>query len=129
MKIGYHLKNKYLFLSIAYAVMIFIVSSIPGDSLPKYDTLGMDKLLHFCVYFGFGILLFKTNGEQSKISIKTIFFLTLLIGLIYGISDEIHQLFVTNRNASVYDVIADFIGIFIGAVFIFKFTRKKVKNG
>ena len=36
------------------------------------------------------------------------------IGTLYGISDEVHQLFVENRHAAVLDVIADFTGTCLG---------------
>ncbi len=128
MKIRYYYKNKYILLTIIYALMIFITSSIPGHSLPKLKIISFDKLMHCCIYFGLGILLFKANNEQLNISKKYIFLLTLLIGLGYGISDEIHQLFVQNRSSTIYDVIADFVGIIIGASCILKFSPNKGKS-
>ena len=125
MKMKFFSKNKYLFLTIIYAIIIFIVSAIPGHSLSRYKILSFDKFLHFSVYFGFGILLFKANIEQLNVSERNILILTIIIGLFYGISDEVHQLFVINRTASVYDVIADFLGIVFGTVFIFKLSKKK----
>ena len=127
-KIRHYYKNKYIVLTIIYALVIFIVSAIPGQSLPKFRIFGFDKLMHCRVYFGLGILLFMANDEQLKISKKNIFLLTLLIGFGYGISDEIHQLFVINRSASIYDVIADFVGVIIGAICIFKFSHKKEES-
>ncbi len=42
-------------------------------------------------------------------------------------SDEIHQLFVPNRDADVFDFLADFFGALIG-LFIILLTKIKTKK-
>lgn len=46
----------------------------------------------------------------------------MLIGAIYGLSDEWHQSFVPGRDCSVYDVAADALGV-LSAVVTFKMVR------
>ena len=47
------------------------------------------------------------------------------IGIIYAITDEIHQLFIVGRSGSIIDVLIDSIGIFTG-ISIFLFINKIV---
>ena len=38
-----------------------------------------------------------------------------MVGMFYGMTDELHQYFVPERNGSVLDVVADGVGSLIGA--------------
>jgi VanZ family protein len=49
-----------------------------------------------------------------------------IAALVYGITDEIHQSFVPMRDASMYDVMADSIGSFVGAYFYKHFSLKEI---
>ena len=44
-----------------------------------------------------------------------VFLIAAVVGLCYGISDEVHQSFVPGREASVFDVLADGVGSVVGA--------------
>lgn len=86
------------------------------------------KIAHFSAYMLLGILVFMLstcyfNNKKSII-------LTLLICLLYAISDEIHQIFVPGRAGRWYDVMIDFLGSLTGAVLSVLFLRIKfiVKN-
>jgi VanZ family protein len=46
----------------------------------------------------------------------------VIIAVLYGASDEIHQYFVPGRVCDIFDLVADSIGGFIGAFF-----TKKIK--
>jgi len=47
--------------------------------------------------------------------VRTLVFHVFLVGLFYGMTDELHQYFVPERNASLLDVMADGLGCLIGA--------------
>ena len=51
--------------------------------------------------------------------------LTLIIGLLYAISDEIHQGFVPDRMMDIMDVLVDSLGILFGVLIIKWKSRKK----
>jgi len=53
-------------------------------------------------------------ASKNKEEIQHAVIIAFTISFLYGISDEIHQYFVPNRSSSVYDVIADGIGIWAG---------------
>ena len=57
--------------------------------------------------------------------------LSMIIGLIYAITDEIHQAFVPGRGALLTDVILDSIGVITGifiAMLILEIYRKICKQ-
>lgn len=100
-----------------YAGFIFYVSNIPKP-LPGISIPYIDKLLHIGEYAVFGILAaraFKnTAPETVNINFKI---LAILLTVSYGALDEFHQFFVSCRICDVFDLIADFTGGTIGAIF------------
>ena len=100
-----------------YAGFIFYVSSIPKP-LPQISIPYFDKFLHLIEYAVFGILAaraFKSSAQPALY--KNFIILAALASVAYGISDELHQLFVSCRSCDVFDVAADLIGGTIGAIF------------
>ena len=61
------------------------------------------KLAHYTEYLILGILVMNLNNNKSK-SI----YLSIIICLLYAISDEFHQSFVPGRSCQLYDVAIDF---------------------
>lgn len=71
------------------------------------------KLAHYSIYtfFGLLIMLFISTynlKELDKVSIS------LISGVIYAITDEIHQLFVPGRSGQITDIMLDSLGILTG---------------
>ena len=79
-----------------------------------------DKVLHAILYAGFGLLLYPVlkNSPYPTMSKYALLF-AIIIGTIYGASDEFHQSFVPGRTASVNDLYADCIGVTIAQTIIF----------
>lgn len=100
---------------VVYCAFIFYVSSLPGDSIPKLPV--SDKLIHFFLYLGLGLLFtylfygLKFFTSRVKIAVISLAFIAL-----YGLSDEIHQLFVVGRNFDVLDLLVDLVGGFSGCL-------------
>ncbi len=93
----------------AYAVLIFYFSCLPGRCVPQ-PFLFSDKFYHFIEYFPFGLLLFRAfYGTYAPLNKKTLVLILSLLAL-YGLSDEIHQLFVTDRVFSFADLFFDVLG-------------------
>ncbi len=67
--------------------------------------MGAYAVLAFLSY-----LSFRKSGVN-----KYVFLLSFVFAAIYGITDELHQLYVPGRAASIGDIIADFIGAFSGS--------------
>ena len=53
-----------------------------------------------------------------KIHLKYKFSISILVGLIYAITDEIHQSFIPGRTASIRDVCIDTCGVFLGIIIV-----------
>ena len=109
-----------------YALVIFYISNQPSISFVPENLTYIDPqhlLLHLLEYIPLGLLIYRAVLKTSfKISVNPIYFSTLL-GVVYGLSDEIHQYFVPGRTASPLDLAADSIGVLIG-VFLWKEYRK-----
>ncbi len=107
------LKSKNLIPAYTWLVLIFIVSSIPHLKVTFVKILSMDKIAHFSEYFIFGLLFKNGLYREDNNRVRNIM-LVIAATTIFATLDEIHQMIVPGRTASVYDFIADFLG---GAVF------------
>ncbi|NHZ85930.1 MAG: hypothetical protein GWP19_08625 [Planctomycetia bacterium] len=111
--------NKIVFriLLTIYAIAILAVSSIPGGALPHIDILSFDKILHIIEY---SILAFLAVNAIKTPSTRMIL-LIIVVGSFYGGLNEIWQTLVADRFASIYDAIANVIGMVIGSIISVKF--------
>src|SRR3990172_10487281 len=114
---------KYYLPAVFWAMLLFCLSSIPSNSLPSIDIEYFDLFLHFSFYSVFGYFLgIACVGSGNSLS-KKVVTLAMFIGVLYGASDEFHQLFVTGRQAAVSDFIADRLGVMFGLYIFLKFPR------
>ena len=92
-----------------WAAAIFAVSARPGSTLPGgYSVQG-----HLGEYFVLGALLFWALSARR--SDRDAVVLAVILGSLYGVTDEIHQHFVVLRTPDVTDWGLDTIGAFFGA--------------
>lgn len=114
---------------IIYWIALFIGTTLPAQSLPK---LGMkDKLEHFLAYLGLTFLLSFTFMFQKKIKIlseKPLLF-ALLVGIFYGLVDELHQILIPGRSCELLDFSADMIGGFLGILFSYIIIKIDYQEG
>ena len=110
-------KKAFRIILIFYLFVILAVSTIPGGALPKIDIFSFDKLLHIIEYF---ILAFLAINTIKIPSTRTII-LIIIIGIAYGGFNEIWQGVIPNRFASIYDAIANGIGMILGSIVSVKF--------
>jgi len=136
---------KYYLPPILYAILIFILSSLPGKSLPKIGS--WNYLIHFIEFFILGYLikraffvniggrisffsLFKKNKTRLAIissrRLITAFSLSIFLGILYAALDEYHQSFISGRVASLSDFLFDSLGIIFGQ-FLFLSKNRKPK--
>lgn len=94
----------------------------------------MRKIAHYTIYLIGGILImfFISTIVQSE---KRCVLYSVLIGLIYAITDEIHQMFMDGRTAKITDVLIDTLGVITGVVIyitiktiIYRIKSKDNKN-
>lgn len=102
---------------LAYAGLIFFFSSTSTFPYLIPSFFGFDKLAHFCEYYILGALILRwLLAKQGRFSNRHALALTVLIGTLYGLSDEWHQSFVPGRHATLWDVLFDALGVIAAAV-------------
>jgi len=107
-------RKYYIILSLSYATIIFILSSIPQP--PSYvEETGFDKIQHVIEYSILGFFVLGSFANRNNVKI---ILLVIIICSIYGIVDEIHQFFVPGRYFSVLDMVANSVGVVIGILIL-----------
>ncbi|HWL26442.1 MAG TPA: VanZ family protein [Ureibacillus sp.] len=88
------------------------VSASDDFNLISFNSL-IRKFAHFMLYFVLGIVLVSTLRKLGVTGIKGMI-LSILVCVLYAITDEWHQLFVDGRGAQWSDVAIDSAGAIIG---------------
>lgn len=114
--------------NIIWAIVIFVLCSVPGNSLPQSSMVEIpyfDKMVHFGLFFIMGIFLIAELRYQTKLSRISIAFITFALITIYGGAIEVLQEnYFTNRSGDFWDLCADVAGG-ITSVFMFPFLKKQ----
>ncbi|MDI6791269.1 MAG: VanZ family protein [bacterium] len=98
-----------------WAGFIFYLSSLSVVPGPSLDIPGLDKAAHLVEYTILAILLARAlKNSDSKGLSNNWGSLTIVIAILYGITDETHQYFVPLRESDVYDLLFDSLGAVIG---------------
>ncbi|RMD47914.1 MAG: hypothetical protein D6830_07930 [Ignavibacteria bacterium] len=108
-----------------YWAILLTLTSLPSTTF--IDTFRFsDKIKHFGAYAILGLLLSLASYFQSKWEILSKYFWSgaVIIASVYGMLDEIHQMFIPNRSAEILDWVADFTGAMFGGLIIYLFIRK-----
>jgi VanZ family protein len=102
---------------VAWAAVIFAFSSVPslGTDLGAWDTI-LRKLAHVAEYAILGALLGRAVRRPG---------VALALGVLYAVSDEVHQVFVEGRHGSPLDVLIDTAGIVAGLLTWQRLSRRR----
>jgi polysaccharide biosynthesis protein VpsQ len=129
------------FLPIGYISLIWLQSSYFNPESIQYLSTEINikflmfvgigfELVHF---FQFGILhiLIITAILSFRVLTKKIEYFSMIFSLLYGLIDEIHQIYVPFRSFSYSDLIKDTVGVFLISVIVHKsyYSDKKSKVG
>lgn len=98
-------------LALIWAVVIFMLSSIPGRAFPDAAVFRYDKVLHALVYSVLGAFCCLALPVPRRFAVPC----AALVAVLYGLTDEFHQVFVPGRSADLHDVVADGVGGLLGA--------------
>lgn len=101
-----------------YATLIAALSLVnigAAHGLPKFFD-EFDKVVHFCFYLGFSVLLSQAFLEAfSELKTKTLRFWVIGYGLLYGGLIELAQMWLTTfRQADWNDFLANTLGVLVG---------------
>lgn len=70
-----------------------------------------DKILHFIAYFIYGLTIQFALINSTNYNTKKYYLTIILIGSLFGMTDEIHQYFIAGRSSDILDWIADLLGV------------------
>lgn len=89
------------------------------------------KLAHYTEYAALGFFLaWHLNELKSKLNCKAPLWQSIVVGVLYAISDECHQYFVPGRGPGIKDVFIDSLGVLTGFLIITCILKaKKDKAG
>ena len=126
-----------------WAVVIFLMSANTGEELVEGEGLVarvrallqsvaalwvgeevdvVSPVAHFCEYAVFGFLL--QNALGGSLPRRRAAALAIVAASAYGVTDEIHQLFVPGRACDPVDWLVDTAGAALGAVVAFLVLRR-----
>lgn len=122
------MNTKLFWRNILWALVIFILCSIPGDDLPKTSLITIpyfDKIVHFGMFFVMGIFLFAELSYQTKLKrIPIILVVLFLIAAYGGIIEYLQQNFFIHRSGDYWDLFADVTGGLF-SVLLYPWLKKK----
>jgi len=110
-----------------YAGVIFLVSSMssPPESVSSFLGETSDKVLHLGEYGLLGALVYRACRHGAGAWVADHAVIVAVAGCaLYGLSDEIHQLFVPLREGDPLELVADSIGATLGA-WIWRFLQPR----
>lgn len=115
--------NTLLLLALVYTLLISIAFLIPGRAVPSTD-LPIDKFVHVSIHAGLFFIwaLYFFRKQNNRIASKN-FALVAISCLLYGIIIEaLQETFVALRHSDVMDLVANSVGILLGAIVFYKAT-------
>lgn len=94
-----------------YMALIFYLSSQPAPEQIKAVPIYCDiKIVHVVEYGILSLLFFFGIFKTAKIPLIWICVFSVVLTYIYGLTDELHQVFVPTRSGCPVDTLANFIG-------------------
>jgi len=118
-------KPRYILLTVFYCAGIFYLSSKPDpvEMGPLFP--GTDKVLHAVLYGGLAAVVslgVRRSGNSPAPRVQ--FLAPIVFAGLYGLSDEIHQMFVPSRHFDPFDLIADVAGAVLVQSVLWRWWRR-----
>lgn len=98
-----------------WALVILISSLFPTSEVPTVTWPYADKVMHFGIYAVLAVLMLRGFALYNINHMQGYIF-TLILGMGYGILMELVQLFVPGRQADVFDIMANTMGLACGII-------------
>lgn len=115
--------------AVAYAALIYYISSLQHIHPPSFGMAWDDKIYHFGEYAVFSILIFiALKYYRAGFIARHVHVWAVTVPWLFAVTDEIHQYYVPGRDATLGDLAADFLGAVCAQVFliiILRYIRQK----
>ncbi len=114
---------------LVYCGFLYALSSVSTFPVPSPFSF-FDKIVHFFLFGGLSAVvaagLYQARHEYST---RTLLLIPISFSMLYGLSDEIHQLAVPHRIFSMGDFAADAVGALAAAlVLMLVFQKRRLKR-
>jgi len=94
-------------LTLIVSVLIMIAVLVPGSKIPDVNVVGVDKLVHICMFAAWAVALrFDFPNIRP--------WLVFVLGMVFSLLTEVVQLFAEGRTFDFYDILFDSLGLLIG---------------
>lgn len=126
--IKYFFKTYYL--TMIVAIIILLLSVLRFDKVSeKFSFEWADKVVHFIMYFFLCTVLLLNGSRYHKKQLSILYLIwSGIIVILYGVLMEFLQYFISYRGASLYDMLANSLGV-IFAIICFIFVSTLIFNG
>ena len=120
---------KYWTPPLIWAVVIFLFSALPTARTSEiyWQDFIIKKLAHVIEYGVLSFFLYRGFINTGTLRRNAALY-SILIALIYGATDELHQSFTPGREPRVRDVVFDTIGAIVAIYFIWNLLPKVPKK-
>lgn len=126
------MRLRYLLPAVLWAIIILVVISIPGSSIPSTSLLQIphfDKLVHLGLFFFLVVFLNYGLYKQQKPQplIRRHYTISLVAGVIYGVGTELLQhYYISERHGDLADVAANTLGCIMGTATFYYLKKKSI---
>ena len=119
---------KYSWPAIIWALIVLVLTLMPGKAIPDVGFFNADKLVHFFI-FGFQMILtsfalVKIARLKAKPENPVLF--AGVFSVLFGIMIEFIQNYVPGRSFSIADMIANTIGVILGYFTVRLLMRRRL---
>jgi VanZ family protein len=108
-----------------WAALLLWLGSRPTLPMPPSE-LPLDKVAHFSAYGVLGLLLGFGWWQHER---RPAAWILLLLGMLVGAADELHQTMVPGRSAELADFVADAAGVLTGFWLSVWWLRRRTREG
>lgn len=113
-----------------WGLVIFLFSSLSTTPVSQSQFLNFlfFKNLHFWEYAILLVLTFRAVKNSFKLPVWEVYLVSLLLVVVFSLTDEIHQTFVPGREGKLKDVLIDTFSAGFILVLIWKWLPKAPKK-
>jgi VanZ family protein len=124
---------RYLLPVLLWMVFIFVSSSIPSDDFPHVEFWGWAKLIHLIYYGVLCFLIQRAMSNQTRYPLlaRHSYIFGVAFAILYGASDEFHQLSTPGRHGQYTDVFIDGFGacLFLLGYWTYRSLKPRATGG